>query len=706
MTRRARTVAILFVAVATASMAAPSSSTPPSAPVSAPPAGPPAAPPAGAPPGAPPHGAEPAAQQVPWPIVMGLRALNVESRIPVLDRVVLVSDEATYLDEVSRWSPAGQWPVLFEERRFAPRFIRAFKPKEVLRRTDKAAPLPEDPMERRALLERTLARMWGMDSPQATPLKAFQAVRLEPPGMVITRSGDPAWVAAIALAGGRGQLLGFADGSWGSPSDTMDAATFAKLAAVVTDLFRDSGVPWSELGDPLDACTLCMATASRCTPTLDPSLRFSAPGAPPTKPTDPLAVTDCLGRHADGRRFAVCSTIWGDAPRCAAAAMSSLFLERASFTFVNSYGESGDASPFGVASVEERFEPLGYRIDVMVGPNATLRAWQRFGAGGMNTDALFVNSSGDCFNFDLGTPGRTPPENRGHALDVPVLDVPLALQFVHSFSMESPGNPATIGARWLDHGVYAGVGSVFEPFMSAFVPPMDMMERLAAGIPFLVAARQFNGPFAVPWRIMTFGDPLMLATPPSKPRRHRVPPDQGEPRTLVPPGARALASVRDRAAEALRACKSEPAPSSYERAFLELEWLGDDAITGNLWQIAAAAGPSPGGARAALGALYRMRDTDAFLAAFRALPEPDGDALDMLWGLMTPRLSVLDAAEIADLLAKWPRPSAPQVDLARLAPAMARLRGTAAARAMLLRASEQAKDPQVRDALRQAAGAF
>lgn len=656
-------------------------------------------------PSSPPQDAPPA-PQVPWPILLGYRALDVEQKIPVIDRVVLVQDEATYLDEISRWSTHAQWPVLIEDDRVAPRFIRAFKPAVVLRRLDRAAALPDDAAARRRAIEAAVTRAWDGDPATHAPLDAFKAVGLDPAGLVITSTSDPAWTAAVALAAGRGQMIGFIEGSWGHPSDIMDAATFTRLSRAVNELFRASGLAYESLGDSLDACTLCLTMAAKCVPTLDPAAQFRVPGAPPVDPRDPLAVTDCLGRHPDGRRYAFCGAIWGDAPRAAAMAMSSLFLPRESFTFINSYGESGDFAPFGVAAIQERHASRGYRITPMIGANATLRAWQRLGSSGLSTDVLFVNSSGDSVFFDMGVPGRTPPENRGSSLDIPPLNTPLALQFVHSFSLQAPGTPVTIGARWLDQGVYAYVGSVHEPFLAAFVPPRDVMERVTAGVPFIVAARHWEGPFAVPWRVMTIGDPLMTAVDPAAFKRRRLPPDSPEPGRHAADDGRELRSVHDLAADAMRACRSDPTPENFLRAFRELDRLADDSIVRGLWSIALAKGAGAESAAAALGALYRARDVEGFLEAFRIIPAPGAESLDMLWSLMTPRLNTLDSADDADLLARSARPLRPDVDLIRLAPAMARLRGSAAARAMLIREAQRTQVQEARQALQAAAAAY
>ena len=48
---------------------------------------------------------------IPWPVKIGLRSLQVQQALPIIDRVVLVPDGATYLDELNRWSLSGRWPA-------------------------------------------------------------------------------------------------------------------------------------------------------------------------------------------------------------------------------------------------------------------------------------------------------------------------------------------------------------------------------------------------------------------------------------------------------------------------------------------------------------------------------------------------------------------------------------------------------------------
>jgi len=649
----------------------------------------------------------PAAQQeTPWPVTLGLRVAAVEKKIAVMDRVVLVPDEATFVDEISRWTLDAQWPVLIEDDRWTPLFVRGFKPAQVVRRTDRAAPLPTDGKARRRLIEAAVTRVWGGDPEKGTPAGAFAAVGYLPPGVVVTSMEDPAWPAALALAAGRGQLLAYIDvGLNLQPSETLNAAQFERLATAVTDIFRATNYKFAALGDQLETCTFCRTIPAKCTPNLPLHQRFAAPGAPPTDPNEPIAVTDALCRNANGSRYAFCGAIWGPSPRAAYAAMCSLFLPRRDLTFISAYGETGNFSQFAVGVIQQTFEEAGYKIRPMIGASATLRAWQRWAMGGVTPDVLFVNSSGDPVTFHLGVPGETPVENQGSSLDIPLLTRPLALSMVHSFSLAYPSLDSTLGGRWIDHGVYAYVGSVQEPFLSAFVPPRSVMDRLVNFVPFLIAARHWEGPFAVPWRIATFGDPLMLASPPKQAFRTRLGADAPEP-AKASGGTRTLASVRDSAVELLRACQSDPTPANFNAAFRELEKLGDDSIAVNLWAIAAQRGMHEGCARAALGALFRAQDLGAVAEAFKGIPDPDQEALDMLWSLATPRLQSIDSPELVDLLASHPRRMRLDVDLIRLAPAMSRLRSRNAARAMLLDATHQTKDAAAQEALRAAAGTY
>src|SRR4028118_409618 len=73
------------------------------------------------------------AKQEPWPVQTGLRAAIVRSKIPTVNRVVLVPDEATFLAAIQKWNLKGNWPILIEDDKYAPMFLQRFQPEEIVR---------------------------------------------------------------------------------------------------------------------------------------------------------------------------------------------------------------------------------------------------------------------------------------------------------------------------------------------------------------------------------------------------------------------------------------------------------------------------------------------------------------------------------------------------------------------------------------------
>ena len=71
----------------------------------------------------------------------GQQTVQLQHSLPLVNQVVLVPDEATYLDELSKWSPEARWPILFDDNRLAPMFIRKFRPQKVWRRTSVGKPV-------------------------------------------------------------------------------------------------------------------------------------------------------------------------------------------------------------------------------------------------------------------------------------------------------------------------------------------------------------------------------------------------------------------------------------------------------------------------------------------------------------------------------------------------------------------------------------
>jgi hypothetical protein len=622
--------------------------------------------------------APPDAQQIPWPITLGLRVVQVPLRVPVLNRVVIVPDEATYLDEISRWSLAGRWPVLIEDSFFAPMFVRAFKPDSVVRRAA-AAPLPADRTAQQAAVAQAISNAWrppegtppgsgpvpGMrmvvpTEPSAlAPMQAFKAVGFEPFGMVFASMGDPAWTAAVALAAAHGQPIGWIDQDLGAPWSSMPAASVVDLSDTIERAVAATGLSWQGRGDAIDAVTLCRTASGRAI--VPPGARFRLPEGASVKPDEAVSLTDALCRNADGSRWGVAGWIFGDARRSAYMAMSALFLDRTSALCFNSYQTDGQWGRYGMTEAVEMLKQAGIEVTLVDGPQATGPAWINLAMGGISPDVLLVNTSGNADFFDVWGQARMRPEQ------VPVANRPLAMQFIHSWSLGTPEVVDTVGGRWLDHGVYAYVGSVWEPFLSAFVPPILFTERFVNLVPFGWCARWIEGPMDALWRVTVIGDPLMTTLGPKRERPPRATPPALD-------AGRGEVEMKDAAREALVAAKDSGAAADYARAMRALVLAGDDVMAAQVWAVALAKGAGAECASDAMGPLFRAKDAEGLVAAMRAMPA-DTVTLrdrDMLWQLWTPALPSLRDAATLEWFATQVRERRPYVDLIPLRGAMER----------------------------------
>lgn len=637
-----------------------------------------------------PQGSAPPPQKEPWPVALGLRVATIERRAPVEDRVVLVPDEATFLDELARWSPKARWPILIEDDIYAPMFVRAFAPRRIVRRTDRIA-APRDPAALKTAIDRAVTRAFGGDPNSQSPAQAMEAARMSPTGIAAYTHSDAAFVAAAALAAGHGMLPVQLDGSFGGPNDRMDASTFGKLDGAVSGLFEATELPYQAMGDTLDALALCRATALQATPDLPPDRIPVLPGVPAVKPGEPVALTDALCRGPNGQRYAVVGAIFGSAARSAYAAMCSLFLARTSLLTVDCYGDVKQFEAYGLSGISESLEAAGFKVVAAQGTEARLPAWRDRLLAGFNSDLLFMNTSGNADFFDLGVPGQTTAANRGGPGDIPVLSRPLALHLIHSFSLQQPANRETLGGRWLEAGVYAYVGSVHEPYLPAFVQPRQVLERLINAVPFAVAARNWDGPFALPWRVQVLGDPLMLCVAPKGiPAAERIPPTP-----LLPGEVDVFAACKS----ALERTKNDRDGSATALAIRELVLVGRDAAAAQLWSICAAQPWSTRVAPATLEPLFRQHDPDGFLKAYALTPEPTPRQRDMLWQIWGERLDRLKDPESFILLERAVRTTWPSMDWQRLFPAMSKVCGQARASAALLKAIDSTQNPQQRAAL-------
>jgi len=629
-----------------------------------------------------PSAAKSSTQKTPWCVELGLRVAGVEAKIPTLDRVVLVKDEASFLDEISHWRLDARWPVLIEDEIFAPQFIRAFKPAQVLRRIEKA-PNVDDPAALKAAIANAISSAWNAAAANTPPLSAITAQSYTPPGIVIMDPADPAWVAGVALAAGRGLIPFFIEGNFGGANDQLSADQFSALSKQVDQAFASTGLPYDKLGDKLEGLALCRTTAQKTTIDVPANLRPSGRGMPEIKSTDPVATTDALCRNADGSRYAFCGSIFGSSRYCAYAAMSSLFLSRNSIGAFNCY-QAANLSAYDFSELAVKLPEAGFTTKVWSGPKGHMADWRKILAQGFDGDVLFMNSSGNSDFFDVGNPGSVPVQEKGAPGDVPILSRPLALHMIHSWSLTAPSAHESIGGRWLEAGAYAYVGSVFEPFLPAFSPPVEILSRCANYVPFLIASRVWDGPFALPWRVATLGDPFMLIQAPS---------------SLVLPGRKAPPPPVPGQEDVLVNCKKLLAQSKEDKdggasiaAMRELIQRGEDKIAAQYWLSCAAKSFAPRVSALALEPLFRQRNADQFLVAYKMVPEPTSRAKDMLWQLWGEQLNQITDPDTILLFQNAVRPTWPVNDWRRLLPVLSKATSPDRARGAILKAIEKEKD--------------
>lgn len=624
----------------------------------------PAAPPAGG--GAPASGAPAAPLPSPqhWAQLLGVRVANDEGRFPFLDQVVLVPDAATYLAELARWSPAGRWPILFEDHRHTALFVRAFKPARLLRRESTGTAVPKGDALRE-LIESIVRASWGLPlEGELAPL--LQTPARAPAGLVVASTNDGAWTAAVALAAGRGQPIAWFDEKFGGPNDTLNDEKALALQRSVNGLLDSTGLPWRGLGDALETVTICRPLAGRA------ALRSTASaeayrGSPGKDGTTIVAVTDLLGRMQDGSRGAFAGVIFADEPTAAYMAMSSLFLPRRELLMFSGYGDDEPWRRYDPRPAQTLFDEAGFTTRVLHGDEASASIWRSTLDRGWSADLALVNSSG---NVDFMTVAGGKQIRAG---EVPVLDRPMALNLVHSWSLRAPTRASTVGGRFLAHGVYVSAGSVEEPFLHAFMPPILMAERLRATVPFLVAARHWDGPLSAAWRITTIGDPLMIVPPPSDDPRRRVAPAEAPPEGVT--------DLRTWLKEGLRSGAAGDAAAAAQ-SLRTLEMLGEDDLARSyIANLPAEVRADQAVARAMLPLAFRRGDAAAFLAAWRSAGTEEIVDSDMFWHLVPARLPQNALGDAIPDMERAIRGPARDLDAARLHGIIQSIRGPAAAQA-------------------------
>ncbi|MCZ6677214.1 MAG: hypothetical protein O7E52_08185 [Candidatus Poribacteria bacterium] len=610
---------------------------------------------------------------------LGIRSLQVELSFPLIDRVVLVPDAATYLDELSKWSIGGRWPVLIEDDFLTPMFLRRFRPEEIIVR-DSVGEWKGHTAGKRAGLEKIVVGSWGGDPDSQSITETFAAQGYSPPGVIVTSVLDPAWTAAIALAAGRGQPLLWLDGQFGKPNATLDDAQARRLRKRVEDLIIESGLPYQVIGDAIDTLTICRSMAGKVRIQIPDNQRVPVPEK---YREGPIALTDYLSRREDWSRYAFTGWIFGSEIRCVYVAMCSLFLPRESIALINTYPDQDTWKSYVMGKAADSLREQGFDVLHTQGAAAGKAPWMESLASGFGRDILIMNSKGNAGDFHLSDGVAT-------AIDVPVCSVPTVVHFTHSWSMRSPANSATVAGRWIDHGAYAFVGSVHEPLLSAFVPPDKLAGRLVGMAPFLVACRWWteDGILVRPCRINTFGDPLMTFPSPNRVKRQRIQQPAAYGRKLA-----------DRTRTLMGLIQTKPSGDVYRNAVKSLVLLGRDDLAIQLWRLAEQQDVGDNAAEAVLGSLFRAGLSDDFLKAWKHMDEPQERERDMLWHLMESRLNPSIKADQLEILLLALRRSMPHEDVKRLAPYVDRIFGRRRVREIIMRELERSPQPDVERAL-------
>ena len=601
---------------------------------------------------------------LPPEVRLGVRSASVQQQMGVHPTVVLVSDEAAYVAAIASWKTtetgAVRFPVLIDRGTYADqqrvaRFVRAFKPTSVVRwkpGIEKSAPLPADRRAKERVIEDAVVSAWGAG--EIGKLQArWEAFKFTPAGIVLMWADDPAWTGGLALAAGRGQVIAWVQPRGGGAGNLASESDAEAMQRDTEAALKNCGYPFAELGDAIDAITL-------------------SENAPPKvllnerDPRKMLALTDMLGRGKDGKRFAWCGQIVGDASEAAYMAMSALFLPPPSKAWLfDGYADTKPWVLFDASDAAEKLPSSSIKSVVDDPPGGgSLEEWRtriagtpgRFekdaptdalttGAWGFGVDAqlISVTTSGNPDFFEL-KPGF------GHSVDVPILRTPSVVQFVHSWSANNPKERAHIASVWLERGVFGYVGSVHEPFLSAFVPTPVLMTRLTAGLPWGVAGRIDK---AEVWKVAIFGDPLYTIIAKSGPRLDGTLPLSG------------VVNVDQSVPQFLKDKK-------YIEALQALSLVGRDRDASRLLgallrEGSTLAAPTRELALAGIGAAYAAGDMETLIAAAKiALPReprrvegPDAPAIaevrDMVWHVVWASRAAL-GAEGAELLFRAMRP--------------------------------------------------
>lgn len=621
--------------------------------------------------------------KLPPPLVLSRRVEESRRACQVIPTLVLVPDEASYLEAIALWTPTRRFPILIDDntratREDIARFVRAFEPTAIVRwQAPSTAATPAE-----ATINKALARTQGWKSGEVEPAAFLNThwSQHHPPGIVATRLGDSAWPAALALAAFRNQPIIFvptdkAPGSLASvfsPGDIDGLSTF--LAKACDELAVTSpGVRWRAVGDEIETLTLCL----------------NCPVKASTNGKDEVATTDQLGRLGTiaepGPRWGWAGQIFGSQSQAAYRAMCALFLNSRRAWLFDGYESTPQWSAYDGGATAEVLRKANFDVELIDDPKGSEREWRARAEKPVKADLITVTTMGNSDFFEL-RPGLCRPG------DVPCLALPAAVHFTHSWSAQWPARRDTVAGRWFERGAYAYIGSVQEPYLQGFVPTPGVAMRWAAGGTWGLIGRQDGGRFAQPWKIAVFGDPLMLF-------------GDSLARASDPLPLSGTINVADEAARGLK-------EGRYGQAIADYVILGKDDIVTRLalaLKNEKQASQTPGAIASAIEPAFRAAGAQQVISLYSILPASDAkDQIlrDVLWHAAHSLLKAQPDQRTLDVLRANLRDDLLERDATELARAWSLTSSRADALAMLQELRPRYSSTPQKDALERAIAAY
>ncbi len=439
-------------------------------------------------------------EDIPAQVRLGMRAEIVRLKTPVIPTLVIASSPDAYLDALSGWSLDGRYPVLIDDgtdgaRENIVRFARAFEARRVVLYGGKGEMHAQSIEALQERVERVAASAWSAGTVEELKEK-WKSLEFTPAGIVVASGADMAWTGAAALAAFRGEPIVWVGAIPDPLGSGMSEQRYDGLAREIEGGAERTGYSWDGVGDAIEAITLCLSGPDKV-----------------SVGSTTLALTDVLGRSdvtetGSSSRWAYASMAPGSAAEAAYRAMSSLFTQpRKAFLFDGyvGFGEGGFEA-YRVGAAGEMLRGAGFEVTEADSGRDPLGEWRRRVLPPLDAGFVHVNSAGFVRMFRLGTVEAS-------AVEIPALRRPALVHFVHSFSAQNVGDEMSIARRWLDGGAFVYVGSVDEPYLTAFHTPERFAARMLARAPVSAAARV---EMSKPWKINVYGDALFTFGPPAE----------------------------------------------------------------------------------------------------------------------------------------------------------------------------------------------